>query len=303
MAKKLRPGAQVNPAVRLSNLRPRLAQIFADAQIDHATVQAELDQLTDGLKPASFLSLLVGAFVAAPDQQRERLAGPVGAWLGERGLLEALRSLEARQTLEGAERAMARSWLEAGDIAPAPESALTLADLFIDAYEVGDPAQASVTLFWYEDARRRRARFASFLIDFQPPWEGALKDLAYDTFRDSGQAHAKFFTVWEESPLQHYPVDVVAATRRVWTALRQSQAQGIRLPADFIAVMPEVVPFLLALPTDPAAPALSPVEILDLARRGRIPEDIRRDERRFGFQKRMSDGSIMRVVNLFDDDL
>lgn len=105
MAKKLCSGAQVNSAVRLSKLRPDLGQAFADARNDHATVQAELDQLTDGLKPASFLPLLVGAFAAAPDQQRERLAGPVGVWLRERGLLEALRALEARQSLEGAERA------------------------------------------------------------------------------------------------------------------------------------------------------------------------------------------------------
>lgn len=303
MAKKARPVGPPNPAIRLSGLRPRLDRLFAE-QADATELQAELDRLTDGLRPDSFLPLLVGAFASAPQAQRERLDEPIGAWLRERGMLAALRDLEARRLSDAAERAIARAWLESGGVSPASEQSSDLqpAELVIDAYEIGDDNQASVTLFWHEDGRRRRVRAASFLIDFQPPWEGALKDLAYFSFRDFARARAEYFASWREAGLEQRPIAVTEATRQVWTAMRQSQAQGIRLPADFILVKGELAPFLRSLPTDPDVPALSPDELTLLATSARRPEDLRRDEQRFGHQRRMPDGSITRILHLGGDD-
>jgi hypothetical protein len=301
MAKKNRPAEKPNPAIRLSGLPTRLERLFME-QTDPAELGAALDRLTDGLKPTSFLPLLVGAFAAAPDSQRALLDEPVSTWLREHGLLTVLRDLELRHLPGAPEREMMRAWLAAGGIAPLSSQDLNPVDRMIAAYEVSDEAQASVTLFYFVDGRRRRVRISSFLIDFQPPWEGALKDLAYRSFPDAERARDEYFAVWEENIHEQRPIAVTDATRRVWTALRQSQAQGIRLPADFVAVMGEVVPFLLALPVDPEAPALTPDEIKALASTGRKPEDIVRDERLFGYQQRLPDGSILRILRPPDDD-
>lgn len=302
MPRSARPAGQQNPAIRLSTLRPRLDRLFA-GKADATELQAELDRLTDGLKPESFLPLLVGAFASAPASQRDRLDEPLATWLRDRGMLTALRDLEARRLSDEDERAIARAWLGAGGVSPASEQSSDIqpAELVIAAYEVGDANQASVTLFWHEDGRRRRVRAASFLIDFQPPWEGALKDLAYFSFRDFARAHAEYFASWREAGLEQRAIAVTEATRQIWACLGQSKARVIRLPADFIPVKSELMPFLRSLPTDPDVATLSPDEITLLAAVGRRPEDLRRDEQRFGYQRRMADGSIVRIITPPDD--
>jgi hypothetical protein len=302
MAKKSRAAGQPNPAIRLSNLGPRLARLLADAD-DASALPAELDRLTDGLKPGSFLPIVVGAFATAPEEQRGRLNTGVSAWLRERGLLESLHELEARQTFRAPAEAIARAWLEEGGITVAPVRAPDPAELFLAAYELGEVSQDSPTLFWHEDARRRRIRSAAFLIDFEPPWEGALKDVAYATHRDLDQATEEFFGLWRMQGLHPHRLDAATAGQRVWAALRQNQAQGIRLPADLIAVLPQILPFLLALPGGPDAAPLSAAEVEALATNGRTPESIRHEERLFGFQTRMPDGSIARVQPPPDDEL
>lgn len=301
MAKKQRQPAQPNPAIRLSGLRPRLAQLFVSAP-EAPALRAELDRLTDGLKPASYLPVLVSAYTDTPQADRAQLAEPLGVWLRAGGRLAALREVAARQAFEAPAHEYVSAWLEAGGLAPVAAPALAAADLFIEAYEVGDASQASVTLFWYEDPRRRRVIAASFLIDYEPPWEGSLKDLAYLSFRDIGRAHEEYFASWRTAGLHQRPIGLTDAMGQVWATLRQSQAQGIRLPADFIKVMFDVVPMLLGLPSDPDSPALSIEELMELATKGRSPEDLRRDEQLLGFQKRMPDGSILRILRPLDDD-
>lgn len=197
MPKKSRSAAQANPAIRLSNLHPRLSRLFGEAPSDPATLRGELNQLTDGLKPASFLPILVSAFVAAAADRRAQLDAPLGDWLHERGLLASLGELEARQVFEGPAREAVRAWMTAGGVMPAALVEVDPAELFIAAYEIDAPSQASTTLFWYEDGRRRRVCVAGFLIDFEPPWEGALKDIAYRTFREYDQAYGYYTAIWQ----------------------------------------------------------------------------------------------------------
>lgn len=302
MAKKPRPAAQPNPAIRLSNLGPRLAQLFASAPDDPAALYAELDRFTGGLKPGSFLPIVVGAVFNVPEPQREQLEPLVGGWVRERELLGALGELGARQLARDPARGVARSWLEAGGVALADEVDADPAELFLAAFELGEPSQDAPTLFWYEDARRRRVCSASFLLDFQPPWEGAVKDLAYGTYRDFDRAQTTYFSLWKKRDLQPRRIDAATAAERVWQALRQNQAQGIRLPADFILALPQVLPFLLALPTPPDVEPLSLAEIETLATTGRTPESIRQEEKLLGYQTRMPDGSVLRIFRPPEDE-
>lgn len=300
MPKKQHRGGQPNPAIRLSSLGPRLTQLFAHG--DPTAMGGELDRLTDGLKPSSFLPLVVGALASTPDPQREQLIAPVSAWLKQRELQEPLSSLQARYAFQGPADGVARALLAATGIAVAPEEEADPVELFIAAYELGEPSQDAPTLFWYEDARRRRVLMASLLVDFEPPWEGALKDLAFSTYRDHNRALDEYLRLWRGRGMEPRALDAATAAQRVWRALRQNQAQQIRLPSDFVAVMPRLLPFLLALPVASDATPLSADELAALATTGRNPEQIRREERLFGYQTRMEDGSVVRLMRPLDDD-
>jgi hypothetical protein len=303
MPKKQKVSARPNPAILLSGLRPRLGRLFAEAPADEAGLHAELDRLTAGLKPASFLPILAGTFAATPEEQRAQLDNAVGAWLHLRGLLPELHTLDARQGLDPTARPLAHAWLEAGGLTPMEQEMVDLADLFLEAYFLDEEMQDSPTLFWYADARRRRVRCASFLVDFQPPWDGAVKDLAFFNARDIEDGRSDFFRVWQRSDAQPKPLDAAAITGMLWKALAQNQAAGIRLPADVISARGVVMPMLYALAERHGVPTLSPDEVEAMVTQGRSAESIRREERRFGYQMRLADGSVIRLIRDEDDDI
>ncbi|GAB4424613.1 MAG: hypothetical protein OHK0015_03650 [Chloroflexi bacterium OHK40] len=302
MAKKARPGTQPNPALRLSNLGPRLARLLANPASDPQTIRAELDLMIEGLKPLSYLPIVISTFAALPEAQREPLDTMLSTWIQERGLLPVLHNLEDRRTFQEPARSLARQLLEAGGHSLAAEEPINLADLFLAAYELGEASQDAPTIFWHEDERRRRVCSASFLIDFEPPWEGAVKDLAFDTYRNFDQARERFFSLWQARGLAPRAISASTAAQRVWRALRQNQSQAIRLPIDLIAAIPQVLPFLLALPLPPDVEPLTLDEIEALATTGRSPESIRTEERMLGYQTRMPDGSVIRIMRPPDDD-
>lgn len=295
MAKKSQAGTPPNPAIRLSNLEPRLRNLFSTPAIESQVLLGELDRLTQGLKPNSFLPLLIGALAAIPEELRASLDPLVSAWLHGRGLLEVLHTLEVRHTFKEPDRSAAHALLVAGGLSLAPDVVVNPANLFIAAYEFGGQSQDSPMLFWYEE-QRRRVYSAAFLVDFEPPWEGALKDVAFVRHRTFNDALDRYRLHWRFSGLEPYEIDATTAAQRVWTALRQSQAQGIRLPADFIPVLPQIMPLLNALPVAEGVEPLSTSEIELLATTGRSPESIRIEERRFGFQTRLVDGNVIRMM-------
>jgi hypothetical protein len=302
MGKQKHAQTQPNPAIRLSGLRQRLAPLFADAAVAGDELGAALSRLTDGLKPASFLPMLVGAFAEAPEERRAQHGAAVGEWLRAKGLLGALRELDARQQLAPAARDDVLAWLAAGGIEAAKHEPIDLAGLFVGAYEIGDIYQASPTLLWYSDPRRRRVVSVAFLIDNEPPWYGALKDVAVNTHRDPTQANDRLMEHWRGIGGVPEPIAAPAAKTRILAALAQNRAQGIRLPADFAAARDVVVPLLLALPDAEDTPQISADAIEAMVAEGRSVEALRLEERTMGFQTRLPDGSVMRLLPGPEDD-
>lgn len=302
MGKQKRALSQPNPAIRLSGLRQRLAPLFADPAVSSDELGAVLSQLTDGLKPASFLPMLVGAFAEAPEERRAQLGPAVGEWLRAKGLLATLRELDARQQLAPSAREDVVTWLAAGGIEAVAHEPVDLADLFVGAYEIGDIYQASPTLLWYSDGRRRRVISVAFLIDNEPPWYGALKDVAVNTHRDPEQANDRLRSHWQGMGADLVPLEAAAAKTRVLSALAQNRAQNIRLPADFAAARDVLVPLLLALPSEEETPQLTADEIEAMVTEGRSVEDLRAEERVLGFQTRLPDGQVIRVLPGPEDD-
>jgi hypothetical protein len=222
-------------------------------------------------------------------------------WLQQHELVELLHSLEARYTFKEPTRSVVRALLvSCGNLDL--EEVVNPADLFLAAFEFGGPSQDSPSIFWYEDERRRRVYSASFLVDFEPPWDGALKDIAFNRHPNFNEAVSAYRYTWRMSGLVPQSIDVTTVTQRIWKALRQSQVQGIRLPADFIAVLPKVMPFLNALPVGRGTVPLSAAEVDALLTIGRSPESIRHEESVFGYQIRMPDGGIIRIIRPPGDD-
>lgn len=301
MAKKSSKQNQPNPAVRLSTLGPRLKQLATDEALAASSLGAELSRLTAGLKPASFLPILVNTLMLVPDEQQERLAQPIGQWLQAQHLIDALGQLEAKQSFTGTSRNLARRWLEEAGVSPAPIEEVTPDDLFVGAYKVGSVSQSSLAIFWYKDERRRQVQSLIFLIDYEPPWEGALKDIAYKPFRDADTAMEQYRAMWEDAPDSPEEVDRSTAMQEIWATIRQSQTQGIRLPVDFIKVLPMTMPVLYAFSSYPEVSTLSQEELIAMAKEGQSPEMLSKQEQLEGYQMRMPDGSIMRIVRPPDE--
>lgn len=89
-----------------------------------------------------------------------------------------------------------------------------------------------------------------------------LKDVAFARRRNLDEALDEFCVHWRPPGLEPRPIDAATTAQRVWAAHRQNQAQAIRLPTNFGAVLPQVLPFLTALPVSPNREPLSAAELV-----------------------------------------
>lgn len=120
---------------------------------------------------------MLAAYLNALQQAQNYLDQVFARWLREREYANILAELIQEQTLAGRMDELARTWFEAcgesvGDLdIPDP------VELFYRAYYLESEWQASLSMMWYVNARRIKIRGLAFLIDFNPPWDGALKEL------------------------------------------------------------------------------------------------------------------------------
>lgn len=298
MAKKSSSTPQLNPAIRLSNLHPRLTQLFTGDHADTDVLEQELTRLTSGLKPATFLPILLNAFHAAPDERRTQYQAIVGAWLTAQQHDAALRDLVQRKIIYGSGAQVAQALLGEETALTSPEQE----DLFAAASTIGNASQAAVAFFWYADERRRTVHAGSFLIDFEPPWNGALKDVMYRSFRSLDAAQDSYYAIWRRQGMEPTQINQAQLSERLWQAIRCSQAEQIRLPADYTRDAKQLTPFLLSLPATPIAPPLSAEELEHLRTHGRTPEALTLEEQRMGYQMRMSNGEVIRILRDGDID-
>lgn len=292
------------PGAGLSSLRPRLDELLRGerlAQPDQPGVYEELDAVTRGIKPAAFLPALVAACQAAPAPVQALLDDVVPDWLHERGHLAALRDLAARESLGADQRQRALAWLAAtGD--EADLAAIEAWDPFFDAYLASNEAQAALMIFWHTSRRKHRAQGLNLLLDFQPPWEGAVKDAFQFAQRMPQAAIEEYVGRWRKRGMELEQLTAVEAKRRALEALESNRREHIRLPEDLIDAREPFLRYVLALPDGPDTPRFDAEDFDFLARNGRQPEALKRDEQRFGYRARMPDGREIRILRGPDDD-
>jgi hypothetical protein len=292
--------------VGLSSLRPRLDELLRSerlAELNQAALYEELDRLTEGIKPAVFLPTIASAALHAPEAAQARLDEQLPDWLTERDLVATLGDLATRESLDDQQRQRALAWLSAagadtGDLVAEAEAW----DPFYAAYTAGNEMQASLMIFWYTSRRQHRVHGISLLLDFQPPWDGAVKDAMRYPQRAPAAALEKFVQFWDRRGAPAEALTAVEAKRRALEALAHNRESKIRLHSDLIAARDLFLGYLLRLPDGPDTPPFTTADFDFLSNHGERPEALQRQEQRSGYRMRTADGQEVVIIRGPDDD-
>lgn len=281
-------------------LRPRLDGLFGNEVWTERSQQqnfADLDVVTRGIKPEDYLPVLLAAVDSLEDPPRGLVERVVLDWLAARDAIDALVQLVERGELHADPADVAQRWLSLSG--RSAQMAIEVRDPgFCDAYFGQDDlgSQGELIIFWYANRSHTRVKGLAFLLDYNPPWEGAIKDVAVLPQRSIQDALAEYV----ESLRKHVPrlrrVDAIEAKSLLIEHLENNRAEQIRLHSDLIAVRDVVVKHLLSLPDGPDTPAFGAADFDDLCQiQGKTTEAIMHFERTIGRRVRMDDGKEILV--------
>jgi hypothetical protein len=266
---------------------------------------ADLDAVVKGTEPAFFLATMLKAYQETQPATQARLNEAVPHWLRERKYVAALQESVGRGTLSDADRACALVWIAAagGDAAAlskAPEE-----DWFFRAYYGDDRSQGVLIILWYRDRNRQRVQGFNFLLDFNPPWDGAIKDVIVFAQTDPRSAVREYVDNWRHPrgarEWKLVSLDATQAKARVIEALNANRRGNIRLHADLIGQRETFLRYVLALPDAPDTPPFSADDFLALTRSGQRAEEIMHFEQTVGRRVRTENGHEIIVMGSLDD--
>lgn len=284
-------------------LRSRVDAAFAREgwpEQDDSTLWAELDALLAGHAADEALPVLLRAHGHAPEAARRRLDEAVPPWLAARGHTDALLDLLARGGVADDLCDTVEAWLVSAGVERTVVAEL-LEQPFFRTYLYDDGSQGVVHVYWYTDHRRRRIKGLVVLIDHNPPWEGAVKDVFVTPAKEPEEAIATYV----DGPVTHdilvHPVAPAQAKAAILRALDANRREEIRLPRDLVAARQVFLEHVLTLSDDPDAPPFDAEAFDALARVGMSAEELRLFEHVVGRTVRLPDGG--EVLILGADDL
>jgi len=289
----------------LIQLRPRLDQLLsagALAEKDPQALRTDLDDVFKGLKPSEFLPVLLRAYPSAPEQVQARLDEMLPEWLGERGYTGTLLDLLKKHRIDSKGEQRAQTWLvSAGaDVSVLQEEKEEAS--FYGAYSYYDESQGMVVIYWYTDHRRYDVGGMSFLLDFNPPWEGAVKDIIVLPRRPPERAVQEYVGMSRQHGMLLEPISAAEAKKEVLEGLLVNRREKIRLPSDLISARKLFLKHVLSLPDMPETPRFTAQDFEALQRTGKAPEAIRHYEQTVGHRVRMEDGEEVLVMDHLPED-
>ncbi len=278
----------------LSVLRPRLDALWREppsATGSEAETFAKLDGMTRNTQAADFLPILVPAYALVQDDVDAAWGGQLRGWLDERGHLDALAELAEQLSLDPAAQQVALGWLSESGVDTA-QLDLERPPSFFDGYWGGDEfdSQSFLIVLWYVNAQRSRVQGINFLIDNNPPWEGAIKDALLLPQRSARDALAEFVAPWRQQSAYFEQLGAAEAKQHFLKALAQNQSEQIRLSRDTAALSEQIQEHIFSLPDADDAPDLAFDDFEALTRSGKAAEEIRTFEQTVGRRVRMGDG-------------
>jgi len=302
--KKRKRHIQISPATAL---RPRLDKLWGDKDLAHkdaATLNSEMVRITKNVDPRLVVGTMLRSYLAAPPEARTRLDEVLPTWLEEHDYLTLLEEMLADHEIEEDLREPALAWLEAQGI----DTQAILGQIpnlfmktfyFDDESVLGEKSQASAGIFWYTTPRKRRARGMSFLLDYNPPWDGSVKDIALFPPQNPDKLIDYYLGVWDIKR----PEEVSAEKFKtiILTALHCNREAEIRLPRDLIIAQELFIEHVLSLPDGADTPDFTKADLEFLAKNGKTPEAIMHIEQTVGRRVRRKDGTELLIMADFDD--
>lgn len=286
-------------------LRPRLDALWNKSDLSQqsdAAIIAELDEITRGVKLDLLLPTLIRSCLAAPVTNRARQDTILPNWLQSQNHTAVLAQLIAQEKLPYELRGQASAWLEAsGTRSEPPSPAPVSTDLFYQAYDLDDKSQALVVVLWYVDAKKQRVYGMNFLIDYNPPWNGAVKDVMLYPKLDQRDVKWKYIDIWKERGQTLKPISGAAAKTKILKCLEQNRKNKIRLSRDLINNRDAFWHFVLALPDERITPKFTDDDWQGLTKQGQSADDIARYEQTVGRRVRMENGKEILIMGNLDD--
>lgn len=301
MAKKKKPnrGPNLSP---LSVLRPRLDGLLNNsgwAQREAAAIYADLTAVVKGIEAAASMPILLKTVNDAEQAVQQRLTELLPGWLPQMGVVEELVALVEQGNLQPQESLRAIAVLQACgvtvSVVPAGKD-----HAFHSAYFGADDmgSQGFLIILWYANQQQTRVRGLNFLLDFNPPWDGAVKDVMTLPQRSPRDMVEQFVDRWrnQDARIDIDKLDAVAAKQRLIEALACNQTQKIRLPRDLIAIRDLFAQHVLSLPDDPERLSFTLEDFDELAQTGQSAEALTHTEQTVGRRVRMADGQEILVI-------
>jgi hypothetical protein len=300
MSKARKQGARGPNIPPITTLRTRLDALLGSeawAGRDVAALEADLDAALAGSKTDEALPILIRSTMQAPEHVRQRLDEVIPGWLAKHGYQGNLLTLLERGAVYPEGRPAANAWLERAGVESGVLRAIRQEKpSFYRAYAYDDGSQGTVHVYWYVDRRRQRVRGMTFLMDHNPPWEGAVKDIASFPTRTPENAIADFVTPSTGRGIHLQEIGATEAKDIILKAMQTNRKEGIRLPRDLIAAREPFLEHVLTLPDGPNTPPFTAQDFAELASAGESPESLSYAEQHFGRRVRMEDGTEVLVL-------
>jgi hypothetical protein len=228
---------------------------------------------------------------------RSWLAEMLPAWLRDRQYGGVLEELVATGSIAVEQQQHAIDWLASIGSDPGTLAVLAEWHHFYHAESTGDDSEAAMILLWYTNRQQQRVHGMNFLIDYNPPWDGAVKDIIVYPQRSPRAAITEFVDTWR-ARMHHSvrQVDAVEAKQAILDALECNREAGIRLPQDLITSRDLFLRYVLTLPGWPDTPDFTAEDFDTLSRNGERPEADMHYEQTVGRRVRTADGKEILIM-------
>jgi hypothetical protein len=272
-------------------------------------LEQELNDLVNKIKPSFFIPVMIKAYIASSSENQKILTQTIPPWLNRSDYLETLEKLVSNYEFDEIEQKIAMSWLETegrdvSALIKAQEQTFYRAYLYEDSFG----SQGILALFWYSNPQRNRVRGMNFLIDYNPPWEGAIKDIMYSPSKIPKDAIQDFINFWsflQDEDEEMLPLEASEAKTKILLSLLCNRDQNIRLPRDLIACREEFRKNVLTLPDEEETPKFTMEDFEALSTRGETPEHLMNFEQNVGRRIRLDSGDEAIMLSpgiVFDEE-
>ncbi len=283
----------------LTMLRPRLDGLFGNEDLstrDNIWIKGDLEAVFKGVSADQFLPVLVKAYQAAPVTIQARLDEVLPEWLVEQEYIAPLSQLIQQQKIDEADLVLVSKWLKASGIDHIEFQKPAVMTSFYKGFLYADEFQGVLLIAFYVDARRYKIQVLSFLLDFQPPWEGSIKDSYHSSTGIPDKIIADVVGYWREQDIKLKELTAEESKIELLERLDTNRREGIRLPRDLIADRQLFWKYFPCLPDIPKMDTFTPEDFDYLAKNGEIPEKLIQIEQTQGYRTRLPDGKEILLI-------